>query len=116
MLEDPYQADRVEVRPSKVAPAAGDGLFARRDIEKGEIFAFYNGIRVTSAAVEARGWSENVNTMVLTDDVVLDVPQPWASASVYRATLGHKVRLSYCKTNCKTYTIADCTCAVQPLV
>ena len=46
LQEDPYEKRRVEVRGSGIS-GAGDGLFAKKDLEAGETAAFYNGIRVS---------------------------------------------------------------------
>ena len=45
MLEDPYERQMAEVRTSNVG-GAGEGLFARVDIEPNTVAAFYNGRRV----------------------------------------------------------------------
>ena len=44
MLRDPYEDALVECRQSNV-PGSGEGLFAKADIPKGTVVAFYNGIR-----------------------------------------------------------------------
>lgn len=55
-----------------------------------EVVAFYNGIRLPPAVVDARDWALNGNTITLGDDLVLDVPPPWDSTACYVASLGHK--------------------------
>ena len=45
MLEDPYERQMTEVRQSNVC-GAGEGLFAKVDIEPNTVAAFYNGRRV----------------------------------------------------------------------
>ena len=44
LVRDPYERTVCEVRASQVE-GGGDGLFAVRHIMKGEIVAFYNGVR-----------------------------------------------------------------------
>ena len=43
LVRDPYESRTVEVRPSQVG-GGGEGLFLRRNVTKGEIVAFYNGV------------------------------------------------------------------------
>ena len=45
LIPDPYESRTCEVRSSRVE-GGGDGLFTVRDIRKGEIVAFYNGVRL----------------------------------------------------------------------
>ena len=45
LVTDPYEDRTVEVRKSKV-DGGGEGLFAKVDLPKGTIVAFYNGIRL----------------------------------------------------------------------
>lgn len=45
LLPDPYEAELVEVRESKV-PGAGEGVYALKEIQKGQFFAMYAGIQV----------------------------------------------------------------------
>merc|ERR1711874_626854 len=45
LVPDPYESSTVEVRFSQVE-GGGEGLYARRNVAKGEIVAFYNGIRL----------------------------------------------------------------------
>ena len=44
LVRDPYERTVCEVRSSYVE-AGGEGLFAVRNIARGEIVAFYNGVR-----------------------------------------------------------------------
>ena len=45
LVSDPYEDRTVIVRSSGVE-GGGDGLFAQRDLAKGDIVAFYNGVRI----------------------------------------------------------------------
>ena len=45
LTPDPYESRTCQVRSSQVE-GGGDGLFTVRNIKKGEIVAFYNGVRL----------------------------------------------------------------------
>ena len=45
LLEDPYEQDTVYVAQSGIATDAGEGLFAKRDLLKGELVALFSGLR-----------------------------------------------------------------------
>ena len=45
LVEDPYESETVFVSASRVSGDAGEGLFARRDISKGQLVALFNGVR-----------------------------------------------------------------------
>lgn len=102
LLEDIYEQSKVIVKPSNIC-AAGEGLFAKADLEEGEIVSFYNGIRLTHKEVDGREWSLNGNTISLNDDCVLDVPSQWSTLKDYAASLGHKANHSF-NPNC-TYDL-----------
>lgn len=90
LVRDEYECERVEVRQSSCgSERAGWGLFTRRPLHKGEIFSFYNGVRLSHAEVDARDWSLNERTATLDKDTVLDVPLEFASTDKYCASLGH---------------------------
>ena len=57
-VRDPYERTVCEVRTSQVE-AGGEGLFAVRNITRGEIVAFYNGVRT----------QDNYNTPTEREDV-----------------------------------------------
>ena len=44
LVPDPYEERTVEVRASGVG-GGGEGLYVKRNIAKGELIAFYNGVR-----------------------------------------------------------------------
>ena len=101
LVPDPYEQVTVYVAPSPLCGGdrgggvglAGEGLFAKRRLIKGEVCAFYNGVRLTHAQVDGRSWDDNANTMSLTpldSDIVVDVPTPYDEETHYRASLGHK--------------------------
>ncbi|KND04419.1 uncharacterized protein SPPG_00148 [Spizellomyces punctatus DAOM BR117] len=125
LLPDPYESRAVAVRPSHIVDA-GEGLFAKRDLMYGEVAAFYSGLRLTLAEVEARGWDHNANAISMGPDNesdneqdemgfepgedlepdqswggVIDVPYRYSQTSQYAATLGHKANHSFTQPNCK---------------
>ena len=44
LVSDPYEERTVEVRTSRLG-GGGKGLYVRRNIDKGELIALYNGVR-----------------------------------------------------------------------
>ena len=55
LLADPWERERVEARTSEVE-GAGEGLFARRRLERGDLVALYNGTRSVPSLYE--DWSD----------------------------------------------------------
>ena len=98
LLPDHYEQAKVTVKWSHIC-GAGEGLFAKTELEEGEVVSFYNGIRLSHEEVDGREWSLNGNTISLDDDCVLDVPSQWSALSNYKASLGHKANHSF-KPNC----------------
>lgn len=94
LLPDPFEDQRVFVKKSDIE-GANEGVFARFDVGIGAIMSFYNGIRLTDNEVDQRGWSENTYTMILDEEIILDVPAPYTGIDQYCATLGHKVNHSF---------------------
>ena len=99
LLCDVYEQDRVCVKKSLIENA-GEGLFAKVDLEADEVASFYNGIRLSHDEVDSRDWSENGNTLSLDENTVIDIPAEYASVDAYCATLGHKANHSK-DPNCK---------------
>ena len=99
LLGDVYEQDRVCVKRSLIENA-GEGLFAKVDLDQEEIASFYNGIRLSHDEVDSRDWSLNDNTLSLDEDTVIDVPAEYISIKTYCATLGHKANHSK-HPNCK---------------
>ena len=84
---DPYEAIFVEVRQSRIKDA-GEGLFARTDIEPGTIISFYNGVKVRAGG----DWEKPTPyKMTLDEENDIDLPDSMTSLESYSATLGHKV-------------------------
>jgi len=96
-LADPYESLFVEVKPSLIKDA-GEGLFAKTDIDVGTIISFYNGVRVRSGY----DWEKPTPyKMILDEDSDLDLPEKMTKLENYSATLGHKVCHSF-QPNCET--------------
>ena len=55
LLSDPWEVERVEARPSGLE-GAGEGLFALREFEAGDLVALYNGTRTVSTLYQ--DWSD----------------------------------------------------------
>jgi len=90
LLEDPYEQKTVYVAESALEKA-GEGLFLRRDLVRGELAALYNGVRMSESEARIRkddrrspyriqGWRNDV----------LNIPTLSQDTSRYTATLGHK--------------------------
>ncbi|KAL4641733.1 histone-lysine N-methyltransferase SETD7 isoform X2 [Arapaima gigas] len=94
LLPDPYESQRVYVMDSLIS-GAGEGLFAKIDVEPNTVMAFYNGVRITHTEVDSRDWSLNGNTISLDEDTVIDVPEPFTDVKKYCASLGHKANHSF---------------------
>ena len=84
---DPYEDETVYVKPVKFK---GDGLFAKRSISKGDLCSIYAGCKLLIEKEESRDWSYNSNTVQLDDMYCVDVPKPYDSYQIYKASLGHK--------------------------
>ena len=92
LLADPYEDLFVYVDQSLI-PDAGQGLFAKVDIEAATVISFYNGTRFQ---VNDKSANENSNYKITFDaNYDLDIPDEMISLENYRATLGHKVCHSF---------------------
>ena len=97
LLPDHYEQVRVTVQvvqPSTIS-GAGEGLFAKTDLGKGEVVSFYNGTRLSHKEVDGREWSLNGNTISFNDNCVLDMPNECSTLDNYTASLGHKANHSF---------------------
>ena len=71
---------------------AGDGLFAKIDIDVGTVISFYNGVVASSG----HDWEkETPYKMVLDEESDLDMPESMTRVDNYNAPLGHKVCHSF---------------------
>ena len=50
LIPDPYEQNMVHVKVSKMK-GGGEGLFARRDLPKGRIVSYYNGVKATEKEI-----------------------------------------------------------------
>ncbi|XP_040580046.1 uncharacterized protein [Lepeophtheirus salmonis] len=94
LLEDIVEHDLVYVNLSSVG---GEGLFAKEDIPKGTIFAYYGGYRISIDEWEALSLTypeywikimEQNEIIYLPDELGMDT-------SRYKATLAHKINHSF---------------------
>lgn len=115
LRSDPYEDLHVYVSPSTISPEAGEGLFAKENIEKGQLVCLFNGIRRTKEGRAAKAiscynedwsdyrlflgklnfsWGRRYSTdqkMHFSDHSTdLDIPTEFVSIDKYKATLGHK--------------------------
>ena len=96
-LMDPLDHRNVYIARSGIA-GAGDGLFARRNINPDEIVALYAGLLVFDEGIIH---SENMTIEEMEDAqknllsyntfYSLDIPPKYTKITAYRASLGHKV-------------------------
>ena len=103
---DPYESKFVEVRPSMIENA-GEGLFAKREILKGNIVAYFNGTRISSdlytkssdysiSASHPSVIQQNVTNDTGPEIVIMfDIPGEYRSTDMYCATLAHKICHSF---------------------
>merc|ERR1712130_837641 len=55
LIRDPYEMTVCQVRVSNVM-GGGEGLWSVKDLKKGEIVAFYNGVRLPYVPGEKENW------------------------------------------------------------
>ena len=64
LQEDVYEKVHVYVAPSTISPMAGEGLFARKTIKKGQLVSLFNGVRrhkegrKTTIGADSEEWSD----------------------------------------------------------
>ena len=108
-IADPYESEFVQVRPSMIENA-GEGLFSKRKIPKGNVVAYFNGIRISSELyTESSDYSISTNNPVNTNKskdghqnnkdedcvIMFDIPDEYRSTTTYCATLAHKICHSF---------------------
>ena len=91
LLPDPYEERTVEVCTSGVG-GGGEGLFAKRQLEEGELVAIYNGVKVPIVAGAGKedweecgysiGYYETSNSEHGWGD--MDIPKAFRSSDCYR--------------------------------
>lgn len=92
MLPDPYEQLFVYVHSSRI-PEAGQGLFAKIDIEADTVVSFYNGTRFAASDPDAR--LDSRYKINFDDQTDLDIPDNMIEIEQYCASLGHKVCHSF---------------------
>ena len=92
LLPDPYEELFVYVDTSLI-PFAGEGLFAKLDIEASTVIAFYNGTRYKIDDPKNR--VDSCFKITFNEDYDLDIPEEMTSVANYKASLGHKVCHSF---------------------
>merc|ERR1719273_272434 len=95
LQENSFEKIHVYVAPSTISPLAGEGLFARKTLKKGQLISLFNGIRWRKEgrrpkAIQAgsEDWSDYRLTLDRYTD--LDIPVDYVNLHQYCATLGHK--------------------------
>ena len=101
---DPYETKFIECRESEI-PDSGQGVYAKLDIPKDTIVAFYNGVRLPYELLgrPPEDWSDSGYKIHVNADWIsglrMDIPEEYIDLSVYCATLGHKMNHSF-EANC----------------
>ncbi len=88
LVPDPYEDLFVFVDDSTI-PEAGEGLFAKNDLEVATVIAFYNGIRFEAKTTPP--YEDSPYKLTLNKQWDIDIPPQMADLDNYCATLGHKV-------------------------
>ena len=96
LLRDPFECRYVFVSQSLSGAGAGEGLFAKTDIPRGQLCALFNGVRqrrLTGQYFQQPDWSDyRIGCGAETD---LDILAGQERLENYRATLAHKVCHSF---------------------
>ena len=102
---------------SKSKEGKGDGLFAVRNFQKGDLVSYFNCVKTTEAKMFEN--SEDMNSeeleavgayyyglgeyspeiLKIPKDMELDIPKEYRSVNAYRTTLGHKVNHKFVNVN-----------------
>ena len=97
MLADPYEDLFVYVDDSLI-PDAGEGLYAKVDIEADTVISFYNGTRFAKDDPLIR--DDSPYKIYYDETIDIDIPEDMTCTSKYKASLGHKVCHSF-RPNCE---------------
>ena len=100
LLVDPLDRRNTYVAPTTLdIPGVGEGLFARRDLRRGNLIAGYGGTLVSNLEdqngefcnlTQSVTEGHTKNTIRFSKFLRIDVPYGHEDLTVYRATLGHK--------------------------
>lgn len=94
LVRDPWEETKVVVDQSRL-PQGGEGLFAKKDIERCEVVALYNGIKFKSSTYAADHMPRSDYRIRLNGDYDMDIPAGAQLTSQYCATLAHKANHSF---------------------
>ena len=95
LLRDPYEHFRVYVDQSGI-PYAGEGLYAKQELEDGSLVALFNGVRKREGICNKSNFlSFSEFKIGLDREFFLDIPKPVAKLDNYCATLAHKACHSF---------------------
>ena len=96
LIPDLFESRMVEVKSSGLGTNAGQGLYSKVNIHKGQIIALYNGIRIISSKNDTSCNQKNYDyRLKLNGDIDMDIPQCYIQLDQYCATLGHKTNHSF---------------------
>ncbi|XP_023325497.1 histone-lysine N-methyltransferase SETD7 isoform X2 [Eurytemora carolleeae] len=100
-LVDPYESKVVTVKASGME-GAGEGLFAKVDIDAGTIVSYYNGLRLCvgesiDGELDETGYAIYLESNLRKDKDAkhLDIPTKYQSCKTYTASLAHKLNHSF---------------------
>ena len=66
LMPDPWESDQVYVKESQL-PQGGEGLYAKKDLDKAELISLFNGVRLKTATLESKN-TESDYRLVMPDD------------------------------------------------
>jgi len=110
---DPFENNTVVVKNSEIE---GEGLFATRDVAKGDLLSFYSGFFVHKdfifnplnrtlhlMTLQEKMWVQKYTLQFSNEthsnkhwfEIVVDLPPRFESLEAYRVTLGHKANHSF---------------------
>ena len=97
MIPDLFESRMVEVKSSGLGTNAGQGLYAKINIQKGQIIALYNGIRMKSSRnnMDDTQKTHYDYRLRLNGEEDIDIPIQYIQLDQYCATLGHKTNHSF---------------------
>ena len=77
LIEEPYEQETVYVSPSSLGEAAGEGLYARKYIRKGQLICLFNGVRCnkpghhTRISADDEDWSDYRLTLGMNNNILI---------------------------------------------
>lgn len=104
LLSDQFEDLSVFVEESGTL-GAGEGLFAKKSFQSGDLIALFNGLkifktgRITKISAESEEWSDY--RLTVDKDIDIDITEDLISLKTYCASLGHKACHSFEEKNAK---------------